>query len=324
MDVDTDQRATAVDIDLQTVESHRRAAVWTDVLSTHYYALQADIPDGFGRARLETYELGDIRVGSLRADPMHIHREATHTGFDGDEYMTFMLLADASANPIVLSQHGRDAHTDTNSIAFIGTATPYSYDQPEHTDLQTLRIPAALVRERVSSADSMSAVRFDDSTSPITRLVLAFARTLSTTGDRFAPAVAQSVQDQLLDLLALMMTNADLTSTDSSVRSAHRQRAIMVVEERFRDPEFNAHQVAQAVSVSERYLQKVFADHGETLSGIIRSRRIAEARKQLTRRSSTGRSVASIAGSCGFADSAYFSRVFRQETGVTPREYGTP
>ena len=46
--------------------------------------------------------------------------------------------------------------------------------------------------------------------------------------------------------------------------------------------------------------------------------RVRQARRLLEE---TGRSVTDIAGAVGFPDSGHFARVFRQETGVSPREY---
>ncbi|MGW0036859.1 helix-turn-helix domain-containing protein [Gordonia sp. NPDC003376] len=310
-----------VDVDLQGIAAHRRASVWTDILSGYYYALDAKVPDGFGPAHIESHQLDDIRAGILKADPMYIHRATAHTHADTDEYMTFMLPADTTCTPFILSQNGRDARTDCRSIAFIGTSVPYSYDQPTHTTVHTLRIPAALVRARIPGADRFSAVRFDEEQNPMTSLVLAMSRALCANAARFSGRLAPGLQDQFLDLLALMMANADPHTGESAVRTAHRQRAVLLVEKRFRDPEFTACDVAAEINLSERYLQKLFADDDQTVSGTIRGRRIAEARKLLEKRTVTGSSIASIAAASGFADAAYFSRVFRQETGVSPTAY---
>lgn len=318
--MESSRGAAVVDINLQAIDPTRRGEVWSGVLREHYYPLDAQVPDRFGRAHLESCQVGDVRVGTLVADPMLVRRDDTHARLDGDEFFTFMVPM-PKAGPITLSQYGREATTDPTAIAFVGTAEPYSYEQPGRGGLQTLLIPADVVRARIPVVDRFAAVRFDQASNPIAALVLAFARAFCSNAPKLADSLAAGVEDQLLNLLALMMTNAGPRTDDSAVRAAHRQRAVHVIESRFRDSEFTANDVATAINLSERYLQKVLADHGETVSGMIRTRRLAEARRLLAKRHVAGTSVASIAQSVGFTDAAYFSRVFRQETGMAPRTF---
>ncbi|NDK90921.1 helix-turn-helix domain-containing protein [Gordonia desulfuricans] len=181
---------------------------------------------------------------------------------------------------------------------------------------------------KVSGGDTASAPPSGRKSTPASRAAPKAVPTApgfrsSTTANaaRFSGRLAPGLQDQFLDLLALMMAKADPHTGESAVRTAHRQRAVLLVEKRFRDPEFTARDVAAEINLSERYLQKLFADDDQTVSGTIRGRRIAEARKLLDKRAVTGSSIASIAAASGFADAAYFSRVFRQETGVSPTAY---
>jgi AraC-like DNA-binding protein len=86
-------------------------------------------------------------------------------------------------------------------------------------------------------------------------------------------------------------------------------------------PDLHSGTVARALRLSPRYLQKIFADRGETLSRVIKVRRIAEARRLLERNESRKPSVAQVAYAVGFDDIAHFSRAFREITGMAPSTY---
>ena len=77
---------------------------------------------------------------------------------------------------------------------------------------------------------------------------------------------------------------------------------------------------AQGIGISERYLHKLFALHGERFSKFVLERRLNAARAMLENTAYRWHSIASIAYQCGFADAAYFSRAFRQRFNLSPRE----
>ncbi|WP_262316614.1 helix-turn-helix transcriptional regulator [Lacticaseibacillus parakribbianus] len=71
--------------------------------------------------------------------------------------------------------------------------------------------------------------------------------------------------------------------------------------------------------INKYYLTRLFkAAYGVSINQYLQERRITAAKQQLR---FTDRSVAAIATACGFADTAYFARVFKQVEGVSGREY---
>ncbi|RME45932.1 MAG: helix-turn-helix domain-containing protein [Chloroflexi bacterium] len=78
-------------------------------------------------------------------------------------------------------------------------------------------------------------------------------------------------------------------------------------------------EIAAYVGVSETYLTRVFRKElGESLWQYITRYRVSQA-KQLLQHSA--RSISDIAGAVGYNDAAYFSNVFKKETGLSPREF---
>ncbi|MGB0514924.1 MAG: response regulator, partial [Wenzhouxiangellaceae bacterium] len=84
----------------------------------------------------------------------------------------------------------------------------------------------------------------------------------------------------------------------------------------YADPDTEVSQMAEALHLTSRTLQrKLKALEGRTPAARLRDFRLERARGLLR---VTERSVTDISLACGFSSSQYFSRVFRQETGMAP------
>ncbi|HEY5704331.1 MAG TPA: helix-turn-helix transcriptional regulator [Terrimicrobiaceae bacterium] len=85
------------------------------------------------------------------------------------------------------------------------------------------------------------------------------------------------------------------------------------------DPELAVARIARALGCSADYLSRLFREErGITLTGWITRERMELAKDLLA---DPQRNVAEIGWACGFNAPSYFIRVFRQQTGTTPRAY---
>jgi acetamidase/formamidase/AraC-like DNA-binding protein len=152
------------------------------------------------------------------------------------------------------------------------------------------------------------------------RLLETSARTLETLNDAEWTAVAQS----LVDLLLTLVHQQPAPSPDagnSATQAAILHRICQTIERRLDDAELSPARVAQSEGISERYLQKLFEAVGDNFSHYIRERRLQRAFADLSNPLEAHHSISEIAYRCGFADSAHFSRSFRQRFGTSPREF---
>lgn len=77
--------------------------------------------------------------------------------------------------------------------------------------------------------------------------------------------------------------------------------------------------LAQMCSVSESYLSSLFKkETGTTITDYINSTRIRQA---LILLNTSSLPIGEVASRCGFLDSNYFSRIFKKQLGLSPREY---
>ena len=79
--------------------------------------------------------------------------------------------------------------------------------------------------------------------------------------------------------------------------------------------------VAVQNHVSQRYIQKLFESSGTSFVNYVRARRLERCRFELGHPEYRHLSVSDICFRWGFNDAGHFSRVFRSEFDITPREY---
>jgi AraC-like DNA-binding protein len=178
-----------------------------------------------------------------------------------------------------------------------------------------LRVPTYLVKDRVPFADDLTAKVFS-SRNAMVAIFPDYARSCLKHGPELTdekPGVLRCLMD--LFALAITASQSASTSDETPVRVAHRHRALRFIEANLTRPDLHSGTVARALRLSPRYLQKIFADRGETLSRVIKARRIAEARRLLEQYESRKSSVAQVAYAVGFDDVAHFSRAFREVRG---------
>lgn len=91
------------------------------------------------------------------------------------------------------------------------------------------------------------------------------------------------------------------------------------IDENFSDPELSLDKLSKEFSYNKKYLSTTFKKHFKMgISKYLFAVRINHAYMLIDRKY---RSVSDIAFLCGFSNPAYFSLVFKKETGVSPREY---
>ena len=109
---------------------------------------------------------------------------------------------------------------------------------------------------------------------------------------------------------------------DLFIRSGDpRKKALIKLEERFMDPEFDVDAWASEIGYgSPRQLQRVIKDYlGETPEFLLWQRRVDEGKTMLER--DIGKTIAEIAFLVGFKEQSHFTRKFREIVGVTPSEF---
>lgn len=130
---------------------------------------------------------------------------------------------------------------------------------------------------------------------------------------RGTPANLDLISESAL-LYAFSLMEKSEHPKDESLR-----RILRLIEENFGDPDLTLSAVAAAVGYHEKYLSHRFRQYtGVGFNRYLKDLRIKNAVFLLD---NGVHSVKNVALLCGFGDPLYFSRVFREEIGLSPSDY---
>ncbi|MDQ0045458.1 helix-turn-helix transcriptional regulator [Variovorax boronicumulans] len=138
-------------------------------------------------------------------------------------------------------------------------------------------------------------------------------------------ATAGAIRGILLQLIALACQRHEGALLEQAARHSGRssrrdalQRVMRYVREHLSE-EMSLNEAAAAAMLSPNYLAHLLKKQTDrTFTELVTERRLERAKELLL---TSGVRIGDIAQQCGFSDADYFSRRFRQQIGVTPRQF---
>lgn len=148
---------------------------------------------------------------------------------------------------------------------------------------------------------------------------LTLANTTAQTHSMHGPARDAVLKGLLLALLGLFRNIVETGTGQLNSDIGKVFQAKCLVREQFANPELGVQHIAESLGCSPDYLSHLF--HTETKERLTRYIQRIRIDGALLALESAALTISEIAYASGFADPAYFARVFKQHKGVTPQEY---
>jgi AraC-like DNA-binding protein len=129
------------------------------------------------------------------------------------------------------------------------------------------------------------------------------------------------IRRHIIDLAVLAATTRCSIgeSSASAVVATRLAAALDYIASHFSDPELSLAKVAQSLSISPRYLQRLLESSGTSFTAHVTELRLKHAFMLLTAHCGKGR-ISDIALQAGFSDISHFNRLFRSRFGGTPSD----
>ncbi|KRB82700.1 hypothetical protein ASE00_11750 [Sphingomonas sp. Root710] len=213
----------------------------------------------------------------------------------------------------------RSVELSPGMFTITDSAQPMVLDLPSHFRQLYFIFPRDRVLSVFPFAEEFVGVPFDRSHG----LLSFFIDHLSSVElhlDTFDDAAANTILNVTLDLLAMTLSSLD---ADRMITPRERQltRLKSYIEAKLQDSDLDIATIAAENGINIRYLHKIFAGTGVSVSNWIRKRRLEMCRRDLDAPALARRSVTEIALRWGFNDMSHFSKAFRREFSLGPREY---
>lgn len=314
-------------LDCSELTTLERFDAWTEAVSRSFVPLAADLPDrddlGLFDGALVSQSLGRAEISTVTGSAVSVRRTSRQIARADPGYIKLGLQLRGYS---VIAQDGRDAALAPGDFALYDTSRPYVLDFDASFRMFVVMFPIEALRLNHEQLGTLTASRFSGRRG-LGAITSSFLSEMSRQLDADALGHELQLSDAALDLIAVTLSERlDVHNGGEPADEAGRRRMLLArieehVTSRLGDPALSVSSIAAAHHVSVRYLQKLFEERDETVSGWIRHLRLERARRDLANPALGDRPIALIGASWGFADAASFARAFRTAYGATPREY---
>jgi AraC-like DNA-binding protein len=264
--------------------------------------------------------LGAVQLARVQvANDMAVRRTNKLIGRSAPEYLKVVVQLTGSS---LVSQGDREAVLKPGDYVIYDTARPYQLLARGPFQMQTVMFPRNLLRLPVSQLSDLTARPISGRAGlglMVSSLVVELGKT--ATGE-FGSATTH-LADAVLDMFAASFIDQlpDATAWNHADRRTLLLRIRAFIEERLDDHALDISTIAAAHHISVRYLQLLFQQEGQTVSGWIRDRRIDHCRRDLTNATLAETPMYSIAARWGLGSGSHFSRLFKATFDETPHDY---
>jgi len=267
------------------------------------------------RTHVVSHRLGDIRLIELSGNPFGAVRGRAEISGDSDTYLGILYQRFGST----LCRKGDDrVIVGPGEIYVWHSGRPVSFVMPEKFDKLCMIVPIARFESVLYNAETYEGLRLP-SGSNLATLLCSYLSTLTDSVMTRNDNTPFDAIDVTLEVLGAAF-RAQRRSSTIAPREQLFARINDDIETRLDDVTLSPKKIAEANRISIRYLYTLFSEHGETVSGWVRRRRLLRCRAELDG-ADTEASITEIAYRWGFNDSAHFSRLFKASFGMSPTQY---
>ena len=291
-----------------------RFGQWSEVLNkTHFEWQLLGAPKDF-YADVTRRDIGGLRIVGCRCDPCEGFRGLKEINFSEERYVG--VLFDLAGREI-MRQGDREEIVGPGDFVVWSSHREMEFRVLEPLHKLTIIAPYSMMRRFLPDVDDLTGMRVSamDSLAP---LVGAYLRQLSEGIDVLEDQHLQLILNTTLELVAAGVHAR--YPRDEELKAEPFDRVQRFILSNLDDPLLSPRAVADGSSISLRYLHKLFAKRGLSVSRWIQQQRLEQCRRELLATGSSS-SITDIAFRWGFNDTSHFSRCFRSEFGVAPRVF---
>lgn len=286
-------------------------------LNTESFSIEVDpIDSKTYRASAETAALGALTIARIDTRAAVVSRKNEEE--QEPAFRRFSIVF-AIQGDVVISHHLGMTALKEGQFTLLDNSLPRTMFVYNQVSLLLISIPRQILQRYIPAPEDVEAQvllnQMNANGSSLFGPVLSLWEHMKKGSLReFAPTIAE---DLLGDIAGAYSRHCRLQSSRAVRRVSEAKQFI---EAQLGNPELSVEGIAQGLGVSSRYLRGLF--HGsEKLSHYILRRRLEESANQLANVLHQNCSITSIAFRCGFNSTAHFSRAFKAQFGMTPRDY---
>ncbi len=292
---------------------------WRSELGATFAGLVPE-PSGDDRSgvdgRIDGAALGDLRTYRVTGTPQIVRRTPRAVRMEPTEALKVCLQVRGRA---IVHQGDRELVIGPGQFGVYDTRRAYDLRLDGDWECAVLVFAPDALAMPSRWLDTVMTRVYDASSGPGTVLAPFVSASLDGTG---AEPVGSRVRfgDAGLRLLCSALSSGDVDGRADDDTHAQAQRLSIVdyIRRHLADPSLSHRTVAHAHGMSPRTLDRLFHDEGRTVATTVRTMRLEAARRDVLDTRSRTISIAAVAARWCFLDPAYFSRIYKQQFGISP------
>jgi AraC family transcriptional activator of tynA and feaB len=294
------------------------AAQWEKILSATYLPWTVAIPElpqrNVFHAWVRRWPIDDLLLVDCGCEPCSGVRARCQLEDPEGEFVVLMLI---QAGAETVSQCHTEATLTPGDVAAWDSSRRNRFTIGESVSKRSLVIPRAALDEvgrRTWTTDGVVL----DATAPATRLLTSYLDTFSQVLPELGSAAMSAARMAALELfVGALRSDRDVCSAEIA-RPALRASIERYIDRHLLKGAVTPAAIASAHWVSVRTVNRVFSATGQTVGEVVRVRRLARARADVTE---SDWPISNIAQRWGFSDTSHFCRTFKNHYGSSPTDY---
>jgi AraC-like DNA-binding protein len=269
-------------------------------------------------ARMSSMTLPGLQLMEASSSPAIISRSGEYLADGNDDIM----LAINRMGAAVVSSGGRQQSLRAHEAILLSGGEAASFHRTTLGRSLTLRVPRAILESEVTGVDDRL-LRPISGDHGALKLLGYYTGWLLDAGASMESKLLNLSVRHVHDLLTLAIgPTADFAETARTrgLRAARLKLAKSYIAAHSHRRDISVASVAASLSVTPRYLQRLFEADGTTFSEFLMARRLTRAHRLLCDPNQGHAAISTIAYDVGFGDLSYFNRRFRRLYGFTPRD----
>ncbi|WP_201553842.1 AraC family transcriptional regulator [Psychrobacter immobilis] len=291
---------------------------WKHTINETYFDLDVSFrqPNKFS-GFLQHAKLLEIGVSHYHANTVHYNRGRQSSGYIDDSILiTFPMTGD-----VRFTQKGRQLTSKPGQFFIELSSLPYEFYHLHEASLYVIKVPLALLTPQMGTIERQFARSLSIDEGAGRLLVFQIGQILALIhNSQLGDLEIKILEQQLLNLIVLTLSAPKevMMSTSSSIQSVHLKRIENYVYLHLENSALTPAMVAAACHISVRYLHKLFSKLPYSFSEWVKELRLKQANHILKTKSYV--TIDEVAHRVGYADQGYFSRIYKQHFGYSPRD----
>lgn len=317
-------QVTVIEFSTEVLPVEDRFPCWFEVASQAHMRnwIRSAHQDDF-LASMRVLDLGSVQVSRLSYPSLEVRRTNKQVRQSDPEVYQLNLILSGTGG---IAQSGREAVLSMGTFCLYDSTRPFHGHRscsPDTPAALTVQFPKALMPLPPRSVDRLTAVTLPGHHG----MGAMFARWLTDLvqrADELTPADTPTLATVTVNLLAALCAqhlDTPTTTTPEDRQTVLRARIRDYIQQHLPDPRLTPATIAAAHQISLRHLHRIFDADGMTPAAWIRHHRLEHSRQDLADPRLRHHPVHAIAGRWGFSEKSHFSRAFRTDYGISPKDY---